>query len=87
MGFKFERKTSWKFVTRRYKRHPKFEIALEFKMNVDKPSSASLTLDGDISVSGGSGSLKCSINTGKDDGCDLEVKIRVFGGHTYRSKW
>jgi hypothetical protein len=87
IDFKFERKTSWRFVFKRYKRHPKFEIGLDFAMNVDKPSSAALTLDGKISVSGGSGSLMCSINTGKDDGCDLEVKIRVFGGHTYRSKW
>jgi hypothetical protein len=87
VGFKFERKTTWKYFGIKYKRHPRFSIVAAFSMNVDKPSSAAFTLNGKISVNGGSGSVTCSVNTDKDDGCDLYVRINVFGGHTYRSSW
>lgn len=87
LGFKFQRKTSWRFVGIRYKRSPKFEIMVEFRMRVDKPSSAQLKLYGAVTLSGGSGAVDCALNTGGDDGCDLIVQVRVFGGHTYRSSW
>jgi hypothetical protein len=87
VGFKFERKTSWKFWGYRYQRHPKFQVDVDFSMNVDKPESAALRIRGKVSVSGGSGSLDCSINTGADDGCSIYVRINKFGGHTYRSSW
>ncbi len=87
VGFKFERKTSWKHLFHRYSRHPKFQVDLDFSMKVNKPESAALKIKGKVSVSGGSGSLECSINTGKDDGCSIRVHINKFGGHTYKSSW
>ncbi len=87
VGFSFERKTSWKFFGHRYRRHPKFQVDIDYSMKVDKPESAALTIKGKVSVSGGSGSLECSLNTGKDDGCSIYVRIKKFGGHTYRSSW
>jgi len=90
--FDFERSTSWKFLTHRYNRHPKFEITLAYSMDVDKPSTASATLTGDVSVSGGDGSLSCTIEAGSgtnwaDDQCSLHVHLSVGGGHTYNASW
>lgn len=87
LGFAFERSTSWKFFGYRYRRHPKFSIRLDFYMDFDKPNDASLTLGGSVSVSGGSGSLSCTISGSGDDSCSLYVKIKILGGHTYRSTW
>jgi len=69
------------------------EQALERdSMNVDKPSTASATLTGTISVSGGDGSLSCTLEVGSgsdwaDDQCSLHVHISVGGGHTYNASW
>jgi hypothetical protein len=89
LAFNFERKTSWNFFGFRYQRHPKFTVRLDFSMDVNKPSSGTLAMYGAISVSGGSGSLDCTISGDPevDDGCSLYVRIDVFGGHTYRSSW
>ena len=90
--FDFDRSTSWKSFFHKYNRHPKFSIALLFSMDVDKPSTASVTLDGTVSVSGGDGSLSCTIEAGSganwaDDQCSLHVHISVGGGHTYNASW
>ena len=61
--FAFNRSTSWRFFGYRYRRHPSISIGLTYSMNVDSPSSASeATLAGSVSVSGGSGSLTCTVN-------------------------
>jgi hypothetical protein len=91
--FSFERSTSWKFLTHRYNRHPKFAIKLAYSMDVANPgSAATATLTGNVSVSGGDGSLSCTIEAGSganwaDDQCSLHVHISVGGGHTYNSSW
>jgi hypothetical protein len=90
--FDFDRSTSWKFFFHHYNRHPKFSIKLSYSMNVDKPSTASATLDGTISVSGGDGSIECTLEVGSgtdwaDDQCSLHVHISVGGGHTYNASW
>jgi hypothetical protein len=87
LNFKFERRTSWKYFGHRYSRHPKMAISLAFSMNVDKPSTATMTLKGSVSVSGGSGSLACSFGGSSDDECTIDVSINVFGGHRYRDTW
>ena len=86
--FKFERKTSWKFLGHRYNRTPKISVGLAFSMNTDQPSSGRLTLGGSLSVSGGSGSLECTISgNGSDDQCSISARINVFGGHSYSDTW
>ena len=87
MKFKFERSTSWKFLSHRYRRHPKFVVYMNFSMDFDNPGNGHLDFYGSISVSGGSGSLGCSLNANGDDSCSLYVRINIFGGHTYRSSW
>ncbi len=54
--------------------------------------SQEATLDGTVSVSGGDGSLSCTIEAGSganwaDDKCSLHVHISVGGGHTYNASW
>ncbi len=90
--FDFDRSTSWKFFFHHYNRHPKFSIKLSYSMDVEKPSTASATLDGTVSVSGGDGSLECTLEVGsgsdwQDDQCSLHVHIDVGGGHTYNASW
>ena len=90
--FDFDRSTSWTFFWHKFNRHPKFSIKLSYSMNVDKPSTASATLDGTISVSGGDGSIECTLEVGSgsdwaDDQCSLHVHISVGGGHTYNASW
>jgi hypothetical protein len=86
--FKFERSTSWKFLGRRYNRHPKIAIGLNFSMNIDRPSSGTLTLGGTVDVSGGSGSLACTLSgNGSDDTCAISVRVNVFGGHSFNDTW
>ena len=87
LTFKFERSTSWKFLSHRYRRHPKFVVHLDFSMDFDNPGNGKLNFYGSISVSGGSGSLGCSLNANGDDSCSLYVRVNIFGGHTYRSSW
>lgn len=87
LQFKFERSTSWKYLSHRYRRHPKFVVRIDFSMDFDKPAADSLSIYGYISVSGGSGSLDCSFGGSGDDSCSLYVKINVFGGHTYKATW
>jgi hypothetical protein len=93
VGFQFDRSTSWRFFFHRYNRHPYFDITLSYSMDVAKPGSAAeATLDGTISVSGGSGTVDCTIVAGtgtdwQDDQCSLSVHIDVFGGHTYSASW
>jgi hypothetical protein len=87
LEFKFERRTSWKFLSHRYRRHPKFEIELDFSMDFDNPGNGKLRFYGAISVSGGSGSVDCTLNANGDDSCSLYVKIKVLGTHVYRSNW
>lgn len=92
VSFDFDRSTSWKFFFHRYNRHPKFSITLAYSMDVDKPTTASVTLTGSISVSGGDGSISCTLETGSgsdwaDDQCSLHVHISIFGGHTYDASW
>jgi hypothetical protein len=86
-AFNFERTTSWKFLGKKYKRHPKMAIALAFTMKVDNPSAGSLTLGGTVSVSGGSGSIECTFGGSGDDECKLKAKINVFGGTSYSDTW
>jgi hypothetical protein len=91
--FDFDRSTSWKFFFHHYKRHPKFSIKLAYAMDVAKPGSAAMaTLTGTISVSGGDGSLSCTLEVGSgadwaDDQCSLHVHLSVGGGHTYDASW
>ena len=46
MEFDFDRSTSWKSFFHKYNRHLMFSIELSVSMDVDKPSTASVTLDG-----------------------------------------
>ena len=91
--FTFERSTSWKFWFHKFNRHPYFNVSLEYSMNVNKPASTlDATLSGTVSVSGGSGSLTCTINAGSgtdwaDDECSIDVQINVGGGHEYKASW
>lgn len=90
--FDFNRSTSWKFFFHKYNRNPRFDITLAYSMDVDKPSTASATLTGDISVSGGDGSITCTLAVGSgsdwaDDQCSLHVHISIGGGHTYDATW
>jgi hypothetical protein len=87
LGFKFEKSTSWTYLSHRYRRHPKFAIRLDFSIDFDNPSSGELAFSGSISVSGGSGSVSCSFSASGDDSCSLYVKINVMGTHTYRGTW
>jgi hypothetical protein len=87
LQFKFERSTSWRFLSHRYRRHPKFVIDMNFSMDFDNPGNGHLDFYGSISVSGGSGSLGCSLNGNGDDSCSIYVRVNIFGGHTYRSSW
>ena len=50
------------------------------------------TLTGTISVSGGDGSLSCTLEVGSgadwaDDQCSVHVHLSVGGGHTYSASW
>ena len=62
-------------------------------MNVDSPASTlEATLSGTVSVSGGSGSVSCTINAGSgtnwaDDECSLDVTVTAGGGHEYKATW
>jgi hypothetical protein len=86
--FNFERSTSWKFLGHKYNRHPKIAMGLSFSMNVTKPASTlNAFLGGTISVSGGSGTLACVINSSGDDECSIAVQINSFGGHKYNDTW
>jgi hypothetical protein len=90
--YDFDRSTSWKFFFHHYNRHPKFSIKLSYSMNVDEPANATISLAGTLSVSGGDGSIECTIVAGsgdvwKDDQCSLHVHISVGGGHTYNASW
>ena len=90
--FDFDRSTSWKFFFHKYNRHPRFDITLAYSMDVDKPSTASATLTGEISVAGGDGSITCTLEVGSgsdwaDDQCSLHVHISIGGGHTYDASW
>jgi hypothetical protein len=91
--YEFDRSTSWKFFFHHYNRHPKFSIKLSYSMDVANPGSAAMaTLDGTVSVSGGDGSLECTLVVGSgtnwaDDQCSLRVHISVGGGHTYNASW
>lgn len=91
--FDFERSTSWKFLTHRYNRHPKFAIKLAYSMDVANPgAAASAAFSGNVTLSGGSGTISCTIKAGSgsnwaDDQCSLDVEITVGGGHTYKSSW
>ena len=87
--FSFERSTSWKFFSHRYNRHPKIAIGLTYSMDTTKPGSTlAATLGGSVSVSGGSGSLVCTINSGTaDDTCTINVHISPGGGHTFNDTW
>ncbi|MEN9506354.1 MAG: Carbohydrate binding domain [Actinomycetota bacterium] len=88
LRFEFDRRVSWKYFGIRRTRHPKFMINLAFRMPVDNPSAASLTLAGSVSVSGGSGRVDCAFGgSNSDDGCSLQVTINVFGGTSYSSTW
>ena len=87
LAFKFERRTSWKFLSHRYRRHPKFEIKIDFSMDFDNPGNGKLSFYGFISVSGGEGSVNCTLNANGDDSCSLYVKIKVLGTHVYRGSW
>jgi hypothetical protein len=87
--FSFERSTSWRFFGHRYNRHPKIAIGLTYSMDTTKPGSTlTATLGGSVSVSGGSGSLVCTINGGSaDDTCTINVHITPGGGHTFNDTW
>lgn len=86
--FSFERSTSWRFFGHRYNRHPKIAIGLTYSMDTTKPGSTlTATLGGSISVSGGSGSLACTLSTTGDDSCSIHVQINPGGGHTFNDTW
>ena len=90
-GFKvnLERSTSWKFLGHRYNRHPKIAIAMAFSMDITKPASTTdATLGGTISVSGGSGSLQCTLSSGGDDECSFNFKMgSKYGSFQYSDTW
>ena len=91
--FQFERCSSWKFFFHRFNRHPFFSIMLQYSIDVANPGTAAeATLTGVVSVSGGDGSISCTIEAGSgsdwaDDQCSLHVRIGVGGGHTYNASW
>lgn len=93
VAFTFERSTSWKFWFHTFNRHPYFNISLDYSMDVNDPASTlEATLSGTVSVSGGSGSLTCTLVAGSgtnwaDDECSIDVKITAGGGHEYKSTW
>ena len=93
MEFTFNRSTSWNFWFHKFNRHPYFDISLAYSMNVDSPASTlEATLSGTVSVSGGSGSVSCTINAGSgtnwaDDECSLDVTVTAGGGHEYKATW
>ena len=75
-------------VGHKYNRHPKIAMGLSFSMNVTKPASTlNAFLGGTISVSGGSGTLACVINSSSDDERTIAVQINSFGGHKYNDTW
>ena len=90
-GFKvnLERSTSWKFFGHRYNRHPKIMIAMAFSMDITKPASTTdATLGGTISVSGGSGSLQCTLSSTGDDECSFNFKMgSKYGSYQYSDTW
>jgi hypothetical protein len=93
VSFTFERSTSWKFWFHTFNRHPYFDISLDYSMDVNDPASTlEATLSGTVSVSGGSGSLTCTLVAGSgtdwtDDQCSIDVKITAGGGHEYKASW
>ncbi|MHC8497440.1 MAG: hypothetical protein ACYYNF_10705 [Actinomycetes bacterium] len=93
VSFTFERSTSWKFWFHTFNRHPYFDISLDYSMDVNDPASTlDATLSGTVSVSGGSGSLTCTLVAGSgtdwaDDQCSIDVKITAGGGHEYKASW
>ena len=87
LRFVVKKKTSWNYFFHNYSRTSKFVIKLRFSMDFDHPKNATLRLYGDVSVSGGEGSVDCTISGSGDDSCSLYVKINVMGTHTYRGTW
>ncbi|MEN9505626.1 MAG: hypothetical protein RI958_1552, partial [Actinomycetota bacterium] len=89
LAFDVERKYSWKFLGKRYRRHPQFAIKMDFWMPIDKPSQGRLDFYGKVSVSGGGGEVNCSFGSGgADDGCSLYAYVNGFWGkREYRSSW
>jgi hypothetical protein len=93
VSFTFERSTSWKFWFHTFNRHPYFDISLDYSMDVNDPASTlEATLSGTVSVSGGSGSLTCTLVAGSgtdwtDDQCSIDVKITAGGGQEYKASW
>jgi len=90
--FTFERETSWRHFFHHYSRHPYFTIELDFSMDVTSPSTAKAHLYGEVDVSGGDGSVECTLYGGSsanwaDDECSLHVHINAGGGHTYDASW
>lgn len=90
--FAFERGTSWRHFFHHYSRHPYFTIKLDYSMNVKSPSTAKAHLYGEVDVSGGDGSVECTLYGGSsanwaDDQCSLHVHINAGGGHTYDASW
>lgn len=58
----------------------------------DPASTLQATSSGTVSLSGGSGSLTCTLVAGSgtdwaDDQCNIEVDITIGGGHTYKASW
>lgn len=88
LGFDFNRKFSWKFLGKKYQRHPKFMIDMDFWMPIDNPSKGTLTLKGLVSVASGEGSVDCTFSGSGDDSCSLYAKVKGFWGtKEYRSSW
>lgn len=87
LEFRTDRRTSWKVLGLRYRRTAKVTIFLDFVMNFNQPGSGQLTLGGKLSVSGGSGAVRCTLGSGGDDGCSVEFTMRILGKHTYRGSW
>lgn len=90
VSFEFNRSFSWKFLTYRYHRHPKIYVSISYDMDVADPSKAAeAQIYGTVSVSGGSGSLACQLNSTGDDSCHITVDIDagVGGGHHYEDDW
>jgi len=90
VSFEFNRSFSWKYLTYRYHRHPKVFVEITFDMDVADPSKASeATIDGSVSVSGGSGELDCALSTSGDDSCHITVDIKsaIGGGFHFEDEW
>lgn len=85
LKFKFDRRISWKPLTYRYVRHPKFTVKIDFYMDFDKPKDDSLKIYGSVSVSSGNGNLDCTFAASGDDGCKLHVEITPSGSS--KKKW